>query len=321
MVEDGVLGKSDISAKIFPQNTLTVDMFGNVFYRAFEYKMVTHARVFALIPKVKISQNQLLFASNSLKYLSKVFEYGNMCTWQKIKNLNIRLPIKDNAIDVKFMENFIIKLQASKMQELKKYLEVIGLSNYALTETEEKILSKKVKFKEFLIGDILKMQNTKCIVQEQIKINSGKIPYVTAASNNNGVMTYIDCPNEWLDKGNCIMIGGKTLTFTYQENDFCSNDSHNIALYLKEKNHKKRETILYMMAALNKSLSKKYSWGYSISMNKIKEDTFYLPVKNNSPDYDYMENYIKALQKLIIADVVRYANAKIAAAQKIIEER
>lgn len=30
------------------------------------------------------------------------------------------------------------------------------------------------------------MKNTKCVVQEDIKLNSGKIPYVTAASNNNG---------------------------------------------------------------------------------------------------------------------------------------
>ena len=49
-------------------------------------------------------------------------------------------------------------------------------------------------------------------------------------------------------------------------------------------------------------------------MKKIKEDFFYLPVKNNAPDYDYMETYIKALQKLIIADVQKYADTKIAAA-------
>lgn len=311
-----MLGKSDIDSKIFPKNTLTVDMFGCVFYRPFEYKMVTHARVFSLIPKFKMSQNQVLFVSNSLRYLRKIFEYGNMCTWQKIKDMKIKLPKKSNAIDFKFMEDFITEFSANKMKELTKYLKVKGLSDYKLTEKEEKILTKKVKFKEFLLTDIFEMKNTKCIVQEQIKLNSGKIPYVTAASNNNGVMTYIDCPKEWLDEGNSIMIGGKTLTFTYQEKDFCSNDSHNIALYLKEKNYENRETILYLIAALNKSLSKKYSWGYSVSMKKIKEDFFYLPVKNNAPDYDYMETYIKALQKLIIADVQKYADTKIAAATK-----
>lgn len=52
---NGILGKSNIEAKIFNENTFTIDMFGNVFYRIFEYKMVTHARVFSLNPKQKIN--------------------------------------------------------------------------------------------------------------------------------------------------------------------------------------------------------------------------------------------------------------------------
>lgn len=41
-------------------------MFGNAFYRQFKYKMVTHARVFSLEPKFKISDRQGLFLSNFL---------------------------------------------------------------------------------------------------------------------------------------------------------------------------------------------------------------------------------------------------------------
>ena len=87
---------------------------------------------------------------------------------------------------------------------------------------------------EFRIGDIFRMNNTKSIVQKDVVPDSGTVPYVTAQAGNNGVMTFIDCPPEWMDEGDCIMIGGKTLTFSYQEKAFCSNDSHNIALHLKE---------------------------------------------------------------------------------------
>ena len=90
-------------------------------------------------------------------------------------------------------------------------------------------------WKEFKLTDIFRMNNTKSIVQKDIVTDSGKTPYVTAQARNNGVLTYINCPNEWLDDGDCIMIGGKTLTFSYQKKPFCSNDSHNIALYLKNK--------------------------------------------------------------------------------------
>ena len=70
-------------------------------------------------------------------------------------------------------------------------------------------------WKDFKLTEIFLMNNTKCVVQKDIVPDSGSTPYVTAQRKNNGVMTYIDCPKEWLDKGNCIMIGGKTLTFSY----------------------------------------------------------------------------------------------------------
>ena len=66
---------------------------------------------------------------------------------------------------------------------------------------------------EFRIGDIFRMNNTKSIVQKDVVPDSGTVPYVTAQAGNNGVMTFIDCPPEWMDEGDCIMIGGKTLTF------------------------------------------------------------------------------------------------------------
>ncbi|MBH5946923.1 restriction endonuclease subunit S, partial [Neisseria meningitidis] len=49
---NGILGRTNVKAKIFPENTITVDMFGTAFYRDFQYKMVTHARVFCLIPLI-----------------------------------------------------------------------------------------------------------------------------------------------------------------------------------------------------------------------------------------------------------------------------
>lgn len=50
--ENGILGRTDVVAKIFDKNTITIDMFGNVFYRQFKYKMVTHARVFFFKTKI-----------------------------------------------------------------------------------------------------------------------------------------------------------------------------------------------------------------------------------------------------------------------------
>ena len=103
----GILGKTDVGAKIFPPNTITIDMFGAPFYRPFQYKMVTHARVFNLEPTFEINSKIGLFLCSSLHFLSKEFSYSNMCSWNKIKHKTIPLPTKNNAPDFIFMSTFI----------------------------------------------------------------------------------------------------------------------------------------------------------------------------------------------------------------------
>ena len=172
------------------------------------------------------------------------------------------------------------------------------------------------KWKSFKLTDIFRMSNTKSIVQKDIAPDSGEIPYVTAQAGNNGVMTYVECPDEWLDDGDCIMIGGKTLTFSYQAKPFCSNDSHNIALYLKDKVNASEIRYLFLIAVLRGTLYQKYSWGDSVSMKRIKDDTFMLPVDaSGEPDWAYMDEYMsevmqeaeKSLEHLSQADGGKHA--------------
>lgn len=153
-------------------------------------------------------------------------------------------------------------------------------------------------WREFKLSDIFQMNNMKSIVQKNVVPGSGVIPYVTAQAGNNGVMTYIDCPPEWLDEGDCIMIGGKTLTFSYQAQAFCSNDSHNIALYLKDTDKATEMRYLFLITALRGSLYQKYSWGDSISMKTIKNDVFRLPVDvSGEPNWVYMDEYMATIMK------------------------
>ena len=43
----------------------------------------------------------------------------------------------------------------------------------------------------------------------------------------------------------------------------------------------------------------------------------FLPLQNNSPNYTFMETFIWAIQKLVIKDVVLYADKKINATKII----
>ncbi|OKA02399.1 restriction endonuclease subunit S [Helicobacter pylori] len=153
---NGVLGQSDIKAKVFESHTITIDMFGCAFYRSFPYKMVTHARVFSLKPKFEINHKIGLFLSTLFFGYPKKFGYENMCSWAKIKNDKVILPLKPTAntqtledIDFNFMEKFIAELEQCRLAELEQcrlaeleaYLKAAGLENTTLSSGEENALN------------------------------------------------------------------------------------------------------------------------------------------------------------------------------------
>lgn len=302
-------------------NTLTFaqDTF-TVFYQ--KENFVTGNKVKILEPKFENLTNinsQFILASinNSIRNLS----WGTGSDVNMIENIKFKLPINGDKIDFNFINNFVAELEAQRVADLEGYLSTTGLKNYNLTEDEIKILDSydKLKFAEFDITEIFDIKNTGNILSRDIEENSGTTPYLCASSENNAVSSYIKYNEKYLDKGNCIFIGGKTFVVSYQEKDFYSNDSHNLVLYLKNEARTKLKQF-YLATCVNKSLGHKYSWGDSISKAKIKKDKILLPIKDGKPYFEIMEIFISAIQKLVIKDVVDYTNEKIEITKKVIND-
>lgn len=292
---------------------------------------------FSVLDNVKVlkpftsNEKYLLFIISSWK--KQIPNLGYARHWKAARNCKIQLPLKENAlafsnpcdniknIDFDFMESFIRELEEEHIRELNAYLLATGLKDYTLTPEEENALEafKTVQWEEFELPEIFDIKNTHNILSSEIVAESGTTPYLCASAENNGVSSYISYKNELLENGNCIFIGGKTFVVSYQKDDFYSNDSHNLALYLKEQNVTKSNQ-LYLATCIRKGLSHKYSWGDSISGSKIKSDKFQLPTKNNKPDYATMETFIKAVEKLVIKDVVLYADSKIETTKNVVKK-
>lgn len=287
-----------------------------------------------IIPKFDLTESSILFFSTILNQQKKVLLSVLVRNVDEtFNNLQVQLPLKEKSldfsnpcdniknIDFDFMESFIRELEEERIRELNAYLLATGLKDYALSAEEEKALEafKTVKWGEFELPEIFDIKNTHNILSSEIVAESGTTPYLCASAENNGVSSYISYKNELLENGNCIFIGGKTFVVSYQKDNFYSNDSHNLALYLKEQNVTKSNQ-LYLATCIRKGLSHKYSWGNSISGSKIKSDKFQLPTKNNKPDYATMETFIKAVEKLVIKDVVLYADNKIAATKNVVKK-
>ncbi|OUD12011.1 restriction endonuclease subunit S [Thioflexithrix psekupsensis] len=216
----------------------------------------------------------------------------------------------------------IAELEAERLAELEAYLLATGLKDYTLTAEEQQALEdfENLKFEKFNVIDVFDVKNTRNILSKDIVENSGTTPYLCASAENNAVSSYISYDQKQLDKGNCVFIGGKTFVVTYQEKDFYSNDSHNLVLYLKDEKYKSKLNQLYLATCINKSLGHKYSWGDSISNRKIQTDKVSLPTQNAQPNYAIMETFISAIQKLVIKEVVLYADRKIAATKTIVKK-
>lgn len=159
-----------------------------------------------------------------------------------------------------------------------------------------------VKWGKFKITEIFNVTNTHCILANEITPGSGSTPYLCASADNNAVSSYISHNPDLIEKGNCIFIGGKTFVVTYQEQDFYSNDSHNLALYLKSSVDATKPHLLFISSCIARSLGGKYTWGNSISHSKIMTDSIFLPITpSGSIDFLFMEEFMRELSAYLKA--------------------
>ena len=374
----GILGKSDIKAKVFSGNTITVDMFGSVKYRSDEYKMVTHARVFSLKCLYDGFNEEIgLFITTCLQKRLCAFEYSNMCSWKKIRNLSISLPIltgletnqpiidetcqyhKDGFIpDWKYMQERIKELEQERIKELEQerikeleqYLIVTGLNDYELTEEDKEILATKLfdggqlesstsgngcsidqtgdcwkQAREFRVGDLFDVDSWQYGKNKQYKTKfdtptQKSIPVISGVTINNGVNYYTEDELEeneiWND---CLTIttrGEYSGSVFYQDYPFAlANNILVMPMPGLSQNMK-----LYIATALQKLPFGGY--GNYPTKDKLAKSAIALPIQTDSsnhpvidsthkyhpegfvPDWEYMEKYIRAMEKVVIRDVV-----------------
>ncbi|WP_121090233.1 restriction endonuclease subunit S [Helicobacter pylori] len=351
---NGVLGQSDIKAKVFESHTITIDMFGCAFYRSFPYKMVTHARVFSLKPKFEINHKIGLFLSTLFFSYPKKFGYENMCSWAKIKNDKVILPLKPTAnaqaledIDFIFMEKFIAELEQCRLAELEQcrlaeleaYLKATGLENTTLSNEEENALNLfngnnsntpcGLTWQSFRLGDLFEVLPSKKIYHANtIKIHDTQIensyPYVVRATTNNGIKGFIVDDPTFTNEKNTLSFAQDTFTVFYQKQPYFTGNKVKI---LKPKFAFKSPKILHFISAILQFILKPLTWGLGSTTESIAEFKFSLPLKPTAKtqtlddvDFHFMHILINALMKQTIQGVVEYCGAKIQATKEVISQ-
>ena len=273
-------------------------------------------------------KNGLFFAILISKQMYQ-FSYQNKPGIEIYKSLKIQLPLKEKSldfsnpcdniknIDFDFMESFIRELEEERIRELNAYLLATGLKDYTLTSEEENALEafKTVQWGEFEFKQIFNnIKQGRRLKKEDQK--EGTIPFVMSGTTNTGVVGYISNPVASFPSNSITVdIFGNTF---YRNFDFGAGDDTGV--YWNDKENYSKDEMLFFTAAMGKSLFGKFDYGNKLRSSQSFDIKMQLPTKNNKPDYATMETFIKAVEKLVIKDVVLYADSKIKATKNVVKK-
>lgn len=165
---------------------------------------------------------------------------------------------------------------------------------------------KDRKWKEFFVGDIANIESGSNISSDDRE--EGKIPYITASFNNNGVTDFIS-NRESVDR-NFISVnsnGSIGYSFYHKYKSICSNDCRK--LNLKTSNNE------YVSLFITNQIScqrDKYNYGYKMGTKRLQRQYIMLPVTDEGePDWIFMQDYIKQLESNQKEEYKNFATKKL----------
>ena len=105
----------------FPKNSITIDIFGNTFYRNYSFGAGDDTGVYWSDTE-NYSKEVMLFMSTAMgKSLFKQFDFGKKLRSSQSLNFKMKLPIYDNKPDYKTMETLILAIKKQVIKDVVLY--------------------------------------------------------------------------------------------------------------------------------------------------------------------------------------------------------
>ena len=320
---NGIIGYTNIDAEfiVSEENPIYL-VFGdhtrslNIVFHSFN--VTDNVKVLSL--KDSYSIKILLYIISS--WQKGVPNLGYSRHWSIAKKVLFKVPVKNGVIDFAFMENFIAELEAERIAELEAeriaeleaYLQATGLQDYTLTKEEEEALQgfEGVEWQTYNLEELFGKSTRGRRLKSADRV-SGNLPFVTAGEANEGISDFI---------GNDVIVFSENTTTidmfgsAKYRNYKYGGDDH-IAVVHTEKLPKFAS--IFVTTAIHKvSNAGQFSYSRNFYAKDADELNISLPSTQGDPLYSYMEVFIRAVQKLVIKEVVEYADRKIAATREVV---
>ena len=321
----------------FPANSITIDIFGNAFYRGYEFSASDDVGVY-WSDKAFSREVMIYICATIGKQFAGLYSYGKKLRSSQSGEIEINLPVNDdNELDFAYMGSYIYKLQSSRIhelqatriRELQAYLHVTGLSDYILNEKELQFLleyrAAEIKYKAFRLGDLFMWQSQKEIRPldiDKYEVNGGKLyPFYGQSKINNGIISHLSLTDRVLNNKDgkpTILIHSNNQNTVYLESPFYLKDGHGATSVLQA-DFLNKETALFLISCIKKVIVNVYSYNEKATKIALKNTDIYLPVgKDDNPNYEYMSAFVRIQQKLAIKNVIEWKDRELAAYQLVV---
>ena len=237
------------------------------------------------------------------------------------KSIKVELPsASDGSIDFDFIRVFMEGLEQERIAALTSYLKTNQLFDCELSVDNKNAVATlgTIQWKEYRMGSLFDRIKTnklsykaKDLPAEAMGDNT--LPCLTSSFNNQGLNYYVPYRGATVLK-NVISLPSNSDVYRayFQSSDFTVlSDAYAIDWKCDDRKLT-REQYLFMVMCINKVTDRPiYSHKNKLGgWNVVKNKKIMLPVADGVIDFAFMHNLISAIEKLVIKDVVQYADLK-----------
>ncbi|MDT2598609.1 hypothetical protein P7D85_02415 [Enterococcus hulanensis] len=131
----GIVGKIANKVEVFPRNSITIDIFGNTFYRGYEFGAGDDTGVFW--NELLTDKLALLYLQTAIgKALGGKYDFGHKLRASQTHKLELLLPCLNDEPDYKFMRRFIRVVEKLVVHDLVEW-------TYKKLKTTREVVERK----------------------------------------------------------------------------------------------------------------------------------------------------------------------------------
>lgn len=255
----------------FPSGLITVTLGGSYLLSSFVQPkpFYTAQNIKILSPKNKMSFNEKLFYCKAIE--ANRFRYTSH---GREANKTLDLLLVPSRVPLNYININIDK--------------ILEVNNSPVLK--DKIRVDAHSFSLFYLIELFKIKGTKTTPLADLgEYGAGQYPYVTTQATNNGIDGFY---NYYTENGGVITFDSAVIGYcAYQPLPFSASD-HVEKLIPKFKMNK--YIALFLVTILSQE-QYRFNYGRKCSQTRMIKMQIKLPSKNGSPDWQFMEDYIKTL--------------------------